>query len=245
MPEHLTEGAILPKPVTTMRRNLCEATGQTAEVRRISPLHYLLVLPSERVELTITWRRNHRGSWKWNSSTLTVDGTSRELARDFDDFVRIWKDPDVLSRPDGRSEIPALTPVEDETQLPDMVRQALDRMRNSAERKGGEGNVRVFAAATDTGYTVQVSGPKGTLHLHYTPCRHSPGAWTLAQRDGFRMFDKNGMDSTKKFAGNLMAALADMFGISSAPTVPGQTGQARQASVSNSVLVRRHSVIRV
>lgn len=44
-----------------MRDDLREATGQTAEIRRTSPPHYLLVLTSERVELTITWRRNHSG----------------------------------------------------------------------------------------------------------------------------------------------------------------------------------------
>ncbi|MFE9252839.1 hypothetical protein [Streptomyces sp. NPDC007088] len=245
MPEYLTEAEILPHWITALRDELREATGQNADVRRTSPLHYLLVLTSERVELTITWRRNYRGFWKWNNSTLTVDGTPRELARDFDDFVHIWKDPDVLSRPDGRSEIPALTPVEDETQLPDTVRQPLDRMRKSAQRKAGEGNVRAFAAATDTGYTIQLAGPKGTLHLHYRPARRAYESWVLAPRNGFAMFDLNGMDSTKKFAGNLMVALADMFGISAAPDVPGQTGHARQATVSNSVRARRHAVIRV
>lgn len=217
MPEHLTEAANLPKRIAAMRHDLREATGQTADIRRTSPLHYLLVLTSERVELTITWRRNHRGSWKWNNSTLTVDGTARELARDFDDFVHIWKDPDVLSRPGGRSEIPALTPVEDETQLPGTVRQALDRMRKSAERKAADANVRAIAAATDTGYTIEVTGPKGTLHLHYTPFRDSADTWVLDRRGGLRMFDVNGMDRTKKFAGNLMAALADMFGLGAAP----------------------------
>ncbi|MGC5263911.1 hypothetical protein ACPXCO_23110 [Streptomyces cyaneofuscatus] len=245
MPEHLTEATILPTQVTTMRHDLWEATGQTADIQRTSPLHYLLLLTSERVELTITWRRNYRGSWKWNNSTLTVDGTPREIARDFEDFVRIWKDPDVLYRPGGRSEIPALTPVEDETQLPGGVRKALDRMRRNAERKASDGSVRAIAATTDSGYTIELAGPKGTLHLHYTPCRRLAGAWVLAERGGFQMFDANGMDSTKKFAGNLMAALADMFGLGTAPAVPGQTGHARQTAVNNSVRARRHSVIRV
>lgn len=245
MPEHLTKATILPTQVTTARHELREATGQTAEIQRTSPLHYLLVLTSERVELTLTWRRNYRGSWKWNSSTLTVDGTPRDLARDLDDFARIWKDPDVLSRPGGRSEVPALTPVADEAQLPGMVRQSLDRMRSHAERKASDGSVQVIAAETDTGYTIELASPRGTLHLRYAPRRRPAGAWDLDKRNGFRMFDANGMDATKKFAGNVMAALADLFGLGAAPAVPGQTGQARQASVNNSVRVRRHSVIRV
>ncbi|MCQ1580396.1 hypothetical protein [Streptomyces parvus] len=245
MPEHLTGAAVFPTQVTTVRHDLWEATGQDAYVERTSPLHYLLILTSERVELTITWRRNYRGDWKWNNSTLTVDGMPRELARDLDDFVHIWKDPDVLSRPGGRSEIPALAPVDDETQLPSIVRQTLDRMRKNAERKASDGSVRAIAAATGTGYTIEVAGPKGTLHLHYRPSQRFAGVWALAERDGFRMFDANGMDRTKKFAGNLMAALADVFGLGTAPAVPGQTGHARQTAVNNSVRVRRHSVIRV
>ncbi|MFH0245961.1 hypothetical protein ACGRHY_26900 [Streptomyces sp. HK10] len=245
MPEHLTEATILPAQVTTARNELREATGQTAEIQRTSPLHYRLVLTSERVELTLTWRRNYRGSWKWNNSTLTVDGTARELARDLDDFTRIWKDPDVLSRPGARSEVPSLTPVADEAQLPGMVRRSLDRMRSHAERKANDGSVQVIAAATDTGYTIELASPRGTLHLRYAPRRRPAGAWDLDERNGFQVFDANGMDTTKKFAGNLMAALADLFGLGAAPAVPGQTGQARQASVNNSVRVRRHSVIRV
>ncbi|MFH8257862.1 hypothetical protein [Streptomyces roseolus] len=42
-----------------------------------------------------------------------------------------------------------------------------------------------------------------------------------------------------------MAALADLFGPDAAPALPGQTEQARQASVNNSVRVLRHPVIRV
>ncbi|MFE7332309.1 hypothetical protein ACFU8W_47155 [Streptomyces sp. NPDC057565] len=244
MPEYPTVKAILPKPVATMRDDLLEATGQTAEVHRTSPLHYVLRLASERVDLTITWRRHHSGAWRWNTSTLTVDGTPWELARDFDDFVCIWNDPEVLSRPGSRSEIPELTPVSDEAQLPDVVRRALDNMREAVRRKG-TGSVNAFAAATESGYTVQISGPKGTLHLHYTPSRRSPGTWTLAPSHAFRMYDTNGMDCTSKFGGNLMTVMADMFGLSAAPAVPGQTGHARQASVNNSVQVRRHTVIRV
>ncbi|MFJ5952627.1 hypothetical protein [Streptomyces noursei] len=245
MLEHLTDATILPTQLTTARHELREATGQTAEVQRTSPLHYLLVLTSKRVELTLTWRRNYRGSWKWNSSTLTVDGTPRELARDLDDFARIWKDPDVLSRPGGRSEVPALTPVADEAQLPSMVRRSLDRMRSHAERKTSDGSVQIIAAATGTGYTIELAGLRGTIHLRYAPRRRPAGAWDLDERNGFRAFDANGMDATKKFAGNVMAALADLFGLGAAPAVPGQTGQARQASVNNSVRARRHSVIRV
>ncbi|TLS46021.1 hypothetical protein FE633_10720 [Streptomyces montanus] len=245
MPEHPTVEAVLPKPVAAMRDDLLEATGQTADIRRTSPLHYLLRLASERVELTVTWRRNHRGTWKWSTSTLTVDGTPRELARDFDDFVRIWNDPDVLSRPGGRSELPELTPVSDETQLPDRVRQTLDNTRDTARRKDTDSNINAFAAATDSGYTIQLSGPKGTLHIHYTPSRRTPGSWALAPRHPFRMYDTNGMDRTSKFGGDLSTAMADMFGLSAAPAVPGQTGHTRQASVTNSVQVRRHTVIRV
>ncbi|WP_030895432.1 hypothetical protein [Streptomyces sp. NRRL F-5053] len=243
MPEHLTETAVLPTQVTMARHELREATGQTPDIQRTSPLHYLLVLTSDRVALTLTWRRNYRGSWKLNNSTLTVDGTPRELARDLDDFVRIWNDPDVLSRPGGRSEIPALAPVADETQLPDAVRRSLDRMRRQAERKAVD--VHIMAAATDTGYTIELADTTSTLHLHFSPRSRPAGAWDLDKRNGFSLFDANGMETTQEFTGNIMAALSDMFGLNAAPDVPGQTGHTRQAQVSNSVRARRHSVIRV
>jgi hypothetical protein len=224
-----------------MRHDLLGVTGQTADVRRTSPLHYVLRLASERVELTVTWRRRHNGAWKSNSSTLVVDGTPRELARDLADFARIWNDPDVLSRPNGRSEIPELTPVSDETQLPDTVRRALDAMRESARRKSGDDSVNVFAAATDHGYIIQIAGSQATVHLQFTPARRSPGSWTLDPRHSFRVYDTNGMDTTNRFAGNLMSAMAALFGVGAAPAVLTQIGQ---ASVTNSVQTRRHAVIR-
>ncbi|MEU5242228.1 hypothetical protein ACH4UR_37230 [Streptomyces lydicus] len=245
MPDYPTVDAVLPTPIATMREELLEATKQIAEIRRTTPLHYELRLASERVDLTIIWRRHYSGAWRWNTSTLTVDGTPRERARDFDDFVRIWTDPDVLSRPNGRSEIPDLTPMSDETQLPDMVRRALDTMRDSARRKGTDSTINAFAAATDSGYTIQMSGPKGTLHLNFKPARRSPESWTLAPRHAFQVFDANGMDCTSKFRGNLMSAMTDMFGFSAVPAARGKAGHARQASVTNSVQVRRHTVIRV
>ncbi|WP_327309705.1 hypothetical protein OG730_42455 (plasmid) [Streptomyces sp. NBC_01298] len=245
MPKYLPQTDFLPKQIAELRNRLKNETRQSADIHRTSPQHYRLALASERVALTVTWRRNHRGAWKWNHSTLTVDGTPRELARDFKDFMHIWNDPDVLSRPGGRSEVPTLTPINDETQLPHAVRQILDRIRNAAERKTDNGTIDVLAAATDAGYTIQVTGPKGTVHMHYVPCRHTPGSWTLAARHAFQIYDTNGMERTKRFAGSLAAALADMFGINAAPAVPLRTGHERQASKSNAVLVRRHSVIRV
>ncbi|MEU9420972.1 hypothetical protein [Streptomyces sp. NPDC048272] len=232
----------LPTLVATMRKDLEASTGQTPGVRRTSPLYYQLRLTSERVDLTITWRRRHNGSWKRNTSTLTVDGIERPPARGLDDFTRIWNDPDVFTRPNGRSEVPELRPVSDEAELPDVVRGILDKLR-SAPRVNG--NIETLAAATDDGYTVELTGPKGTLHLHFVRTRGAADSWGLPSRRAFRIFDTDGTDTTSKFAGDLKAAMKAMFGLDAAPAVPGQTGHARQARVTNSVQVRSHAVIRV
>ncbi|MFD6334880.1 hypothetical protein ACFWGI_35625 [Streptomyces niveus] len=238
------DDTFVPSVVAQMQDKLQHATGHTPSIRRTDPLHYVLRLTNERVELTFTWRRHHSGRWKRNSSTLTVDGTPREVARDFDDFVGIFKDPDVLSRTGGRSEIPDLTPAEDEAQLPGQIRQILDNVRRGIKRKGLDATIHALAAATDTGYTLQITGPKGTLQLNYVPTPRPAGTWTLAPRHGFRVYDANGLDLSAQFAGDLKAAMAGLFGLDSAPAVPGQTGRPRQASVSNSVQVRRYSVYR-
>ncbi|WP_199552635.1 hypothetical protein [Streptomyces sp. N35] len=233
----------LPRDIQIMVDDLTQDAGQAPTVTRTSPLFFLLELAGDRVALTITWRRSSVGKWKWNNSTLAIDGQQRELAQDYDDFIRIWNTPDKAADPADPPDpavLPQLTPLPDDTDIPRIIVNIRDtlvrRARNTAE-------TTAYIAATERGYTMVADGPKGHVRLHYT-CRN--GTWRLDPTLPFQVIDRDGADQTSEFAGDLEAALLALFGvIVPAPTSTPKARGPRAAAVTNSVAVRRSTVIRI
>ena len=88
--------ALARKRVLVLR----ERTGTEPEVLRLDN-GYRIRLVSPRVLLTMDWRRTRSArTWSYNSA-LQVDGDHVELARDLEEFVALWHDPDLRTRPRG------------------------------------------------------------------------------------------------------------------------------------------------
>ncbi|MET8682541.1 hypothetical protein ABZW18_34595 [Streptomyces sp. NPDC004647] len=240
MPEStpVTQDQYIPAAIAKMADRLEQSTGQQPRITRTSPLHFLLTLTNDRVCLTITWRRDGQGAWKWKHSTLAVDGKDRELARDYDDFIRIWNDPDQADAPPPVAALPALTPLEDESVLPGVIQRTLRSVRAAED-------AQVTVAASERGYTLQVTGPSSTMRINYVKGGRTDYSWGPDPRNPFQVYDAYGVERTEHFSRDLNTALAQILGTASAPTVPSQLGNPRSSSVQNSVQVRRHSVIRV
>jgi hypothetical protein len=232
----------LPTAIQNMVDSLTHDAGQAPSVTRTSPLHYHLELANTRVTLTITWRRSSAGKWKWKDSTLAIDGQQRAIAKSYDDFIRIWGEPDQADIKPEPAVLPELTPLPDDADLPSVIATTRDAALNRVRDKT---DTTLYVARTDRGYTLAAHGPKGHIRVHYSPGR-TENTWRLDPAQPFQILDADGIDQTAQFAGDLHAALASILG---APTPePAGTSKARNhraAAVSNSVTVRRHSVIRV
>lgn len=232
----------LPHTIQCMTDRLTADTGQAPTITRTSPLHYHLELANERVTLTITWRRNPAGKWKWKNSTLAIDGKQRAIAKDYDDFIRIWNTPNEADAKPTPTVLPALTPVPDTEELPSEITAVRDAVTN---RTRNTEDATVYIARTDRGYTLVADSSKGHVRIHYVT-RRNGNTWWLDPHQPFQVLDEDRVDKTIEFAGDLQAALAHVFGTSvPLPAGSPKAGGPRAAAVSNSVTVRRATVIRV
>jgi hypothetical protein len=232
----------LPTEIRRMSDDLTADTGQTPTITRNGPLHYELHHANERVTLTITWRRSPAGKWKWKHSTLAIDGHLRAIAKDYVDFIRIWHAPDEADAKPAPTILPTLTPVDDSIELPSLLTVTRDTVLN---RTKDVDDFATYIAKTDAGYALVADGPKGHIRIHYAAGR-TDQTWRLDPRQPFQVLDAEGIDQTAQFGGDLEAALRAFLDTPTAE--PISTPKARgpyAAATTNSVTVRRHSVIRV
>ena len=240
----MTTATFTPPPIQRMADDLTRDTGTTPTLTRTGPLHYLLALTSDRVALTITYRRNARGRWAWNASTLHIDNQPHALAKGYSDFLRIWHNPDQANTPQGKpANHPTLTPVPDGTELPPVIALLADRLANRPDND----TLTTYAAATPDGYTFVVTGPRGRIDINYTQRGTTDWGWALDPRQPFLMSNADGHDISDQFAGDIEAALKHFLNAPTTEpvTTPRIGQQTRRAAATNSVTVRRHAVIRV
>lgn len=93
-----SEHTFLPTPVRNMVNRLHEATKHEPEVERIAD-RWRIIMRSSRVLMTYDMKLFGRNRYERSGSTLSVDGQRRALAADFEDFVRIFADPDGQPAP--------------------------------------------------------------------------------------------------------------------------------------------------
>ncbi|MFD9443471.1 hypothetical protein [Streptomyces sp. NPDC060001] len=236
----------LPTEIRDFTTRLANDTGSAPTITRATPLHYLLTHANDRVTLTITWRRNPAGKWKWKNSTLSIDNQQRALANSYDDFIRIWNTPDQADQKPPRTVLPDLVPLPDDADLPSVIATTRDTALRKIRNTEGATLSTLYVAETDHGYTLVADSPKGHIRIHYTQQGHTDYGWDVDPKQPFQVLDADGYDKTTQFAGNLRAALTSILGapIPEASATPKARGP-RDAAASNAVTVRRHSVIRV
>jgi len=232
----------IPPAINAMVQRLQQATGHTPTVTQPCSTVRHLELSNDRVTLTIDYRRNSRGKWCWIDSKLYIDGRERPKAQGFDDFVRIWGDPDGTNTPQAEPvTLPEVTPLPDDTELP----AAIEHLR-SIIRGSQADDDRNYIGQTDDGYTLVLQGTKGTAHLYFTRTGKGEFSYGLDPQTPFRFVDHDGIERTDECNGQL-EVLLEMF-LGASRVVPGPTpsiGRPRQAAAVNSVTVRRSTVIRV
>lgn len=184
-----------------------------------------LSMSSDRVQVVVDFVANRQGRTDFASTSLVVDGESREPAND-GAHLR-W----IFHNPDGRREFEPLTETLDPDQAPVQIRNDFRMMANALKDKaapqlGREGKGWVIALDTEA---VQVRLSYRLHHKHF----HQTFAVT-----------QNGIDRTHEVGGSMSSLIAMLTssGDSTAPATP--VGKTASSTRSNAVETRRQTVIR-
>lgn len=159
----------VPRVAEKMAARLHRATGTQPVITAVDGALWQLVLENERVRLTIDYR-GRLGKVKWAGSALTVNGKQRPLARDFDDFVRIWRE-----HSGKRSRTPELMPVPSGAYLTNMPMEILafyERLRAAADA-AGLSELPVDAGFINGRWVIGVTLPSGGARFAFV--RQGPG----------------------------------------------------------------------
>jgi len=118
---------------------LLDKTDVEPVVERSGYGRMLLTHTGERTRMTIQFRLDGR-KWRWEKSRLFIDGKSVDLAKGWDMYVAIFKDPDNGRKnytPEGakKAVIPESAPV-DEKYVPGPVATELRNLRKAVEKDG-------------------------------------------------------------------------------------------------------------
>jgi len=225
-----------PRAAAMMAAELHKATGHRPSVAYLGAARWQLQLSNDRVELTIDYQGGSGKRAKWAGSTLKVDGERRELARDFDDFVRIFADPD------GR-DVTGLDPVPDDGNITGAPPIVQDQYRQLAGQIGELATVEAGQAGRRWIIGVTFAGREAGLRMFFTRARHG-GLWTPDPRRYLQVV-VDGQDISGQVGKDLDQALARLMPrpgepAPSAGPVTAPADRARQ----NSVEVRKATVIR-
>lgn len=248
-----SEHPFLPSPVRKVVDQLQEATGHEPEVERPTG-RWRVIMRSPRVLMTYDIKTLGRGRSAWAGSTLTIDGARRLLATDFDDFVRIWKDPDcepesfedkvdqaaalmdVPTPPLGDVSLPPIVPVP-LAEVPPGVRELYDAIAGKIEKLG---DVQVGRNGTNWVIGFDNGGIQYRAHFHqgqggkFTPIVDRPLELVI-----------DGIDYTDHVGGDLTKALGVLTKKPGVNTPPPVRGKAPAKVASTGVQTRKTTVIRV
>jgi hypothetical protein len=107
----------IPARIRALIQDMQQATGHEADVENLTGSKWRVTLQNARVRLTMDYALDGRGRLKGHSgSTLQVDGKDRPLAKNFDHFVTIFKDPD--SEQQVLAELAPMPPVRSPDEAP-------------------------------------------------------------------------------------------------------------------------------
>ncbi len=225
---------------------LAEDTGHRMVIERVTSREWRVVADNGRVRMTIDYRMAGRGRVIHAGSTLAIDGQRRGLAKDYDDFIRIFGDPDNADTPPPRdltdpSDIGAIVQVAD---CPEVIR----RMAQMAgEKMPGEPTIRV--GRTLDRWILAIDGEKFQLRLNYRGGRldtgrpHKATPVVPVRRDHIQLW-VGGEDYTEQVGGRFEKVLELLMGT---PRADNQTGPAikgeRRAAVPTTGVTVRNTVV--
>lgn len=227
----------IPAELAELVADLERDTSRTPTVEEVpgTGRRWLLTHRNDRVTMTLLCRPAKRGRYTWLNSTLTVDGEPRQVADSYEDFVRIFNDPDET--PPERP-IPEPLPACDPDNLPPMVASTYRRL---AESLAGD---RITVGHDRNTWVIDLADPSGNAFLRLEFRRYHRGKPVGDMRI---LLIVEGRDRSREVHGNLAAAVALMARQATPNTgpAPGNSGQEATAGQGfGSVGVRRHSVIR-
>lgn len=216
----------LPKQVRRTVRALAQHLGLDPVVTAPQDGTWLVAVATERVEITVTFARARSGQTGQTGSTLSVDGTPRELANNYTQLA--W----IFANPDGTRDLgplPEAVPMED---APRIVRDEFGLFARHlppeylrlGRNEGGQ-------------WVIAISMPQAEFRMRYQ-----------RKGKGWRTYTDlvlDGVDRTHEFAGDIKKIIAALLGSTAdSPAAPPSTGSVAPSTRANSVEVRRATVIR-
>lgn len=236
-----TARPFVPTIVREMSSDLLQATGEQPDVEQLSTGRWRITLANERVRLTIDYRNNGRGKFVWAASTLSVDGKARPLAKNFPDFVRIFRDPDQ-GEGDELAELPPMPPLRDPSTAPAEVQATYGLLA----AKFAPAGIDVAVGFDGRQWVIGIGERDNGLRCYYV--RYGKRRWANSPTTPLQLVAK-GKDMTAEASGALGKAIALLAEGMATPTTEappssGAVGKAASGARTNSVEVRRATVIR-
>jgi hypothetical protein len=235
----------MPRVVFEPYGFLLDETGVEPVVFRPGPGRMDLVHSSDRVRMVIRFRLSGH-TWQWVKSTLHVDGEKKPIAASWPQYAAIFKDPDEGRRnyvPKGarKAVLPEMRLV-DERYAPAVVVQCVHEVRALV---GSHKVIDVTVSLTQdqSQYAIAAQDEEGGRIVYWFRDDRC-GAW---EPHAVTLISPTGYDITQFHSDRIDDALLEFLGSTSRAaqrtTLPG--GHAVQASVTNSVEVRKATVRRV
>lgn len=248
--ESAEQPEFLPTEARELVAELREHTGAEPRVTRID--HGVRVeMESDRVVLTMDYRRSARpGKWSYNSA-LRVDGAQVPYVENPKQFGMLWRDPDLNERrwalevaDLANAHVPEVVPAPADAHLPPLVETIYHRQAPGLAKRGG--TVRVGLRDDEWQILAETQLADGRAFQMYIGCApDGQGGYT---KTGLRIvLALDGKDVTHRLdeidLSELgLSAPGDIAPGDTAPRHPhGQATRTRQ----NSVEVRRGAVIRI
>ncbi len=219
--------SIIPKAVRKYADWLERGIRHPVTVKQTSKNTWQVTAASDRVRVTVDFRRRPGGQPKWAASTLTVDGKPRELANGRKHLAYIFRNPD------GTHEVTPMPPHAPVEEAPVLVQQHYRSLTSQA----GPDLVQV-GRRDDGTWVFGIDGQDRSLRLSFA-------------RKGIDFFLEvelvvDGVNRSFEVGNDLAAAMRVFSGNGSAsPEAPASTGAPTPAARVNSVETRRATVIRV
>lgn len=217
-----------PPLVQEMLDELTNA-GLDPQVEQRHARFWRITVTSDRVTVTVDFRRNPAGQLKWAGSTLTVDGEDRPLARDAAHLADIFHDPDA------QTAAPAMPPAAPVAAAPPAVqhqyRVLVAKCGQGMVSLGRQGHDWLIGLDNDDAATrIRFSRLGGTQKKRY---------WMSGI-----VLVIGGVDYTRQVGNDLSEALR-LLGGAGQPEAPQSTGAPdTHGPRSNAVETRRATVIR-
>ena len=245
----------LPEAVRQEIVELWEATGAMPSLEALDGRTWRLSLENDRVRMTMDLRRNASRNIRIHDTTLTVDGTEREPVYGVYEFANIFLDPPEGPPPPEPGQPRPLPPDRPADQAPPVVASLFLQLTRAWSRLPSVGydgrprdpvKISIGFARGRWVVALQGTGRRGPFFIYMSWERDFRGLW-LPIADGFQVI-VGGEDRTEEADGDVAKALQMAIGFRPPTGHGGSTGRAASAQAAartNSVEVRRASVMRV